>query len=101
VYFQLDRDHDGSFWIDRRIDGKADQLSPCPRCRAEMEEICENRTLWHRLDLCPSCWSRLEIASAVGEAADNRPYIYDREPLRYPEECGLLGDIDDDHPLPL
>lgn len=81
-----DDEHDGGFWIDQGVDGRADHFTPCPTCQASLG----SRMGWQTVDLCPACGSRLEIESAVAGVTDDRPLICTTDPNRRALDGSLI-----------
>jgi hypothetical protein len=74
-----DAENDGFLWVDRETDGRADHFEPCGVCgTALVVQNLEGRA-WHEEELCEGCENRLEIQSAISDAANvERPHILDR-----------------------
>jgi len=88
--FVFDREREGSIWVDRGIDDKADRFEPCEICEATLRAKALEDRVWQELEMCFDCRAELAVQTLADESLGvPRPYIGECD--RGPMDEELLG----------
>lgn len=78
--FCENKGEEGGIWVDRSADGKADLFHPCSACEINLAINSLEDRIWHDLELCYQCNTRLEVQGLLTDLLElDRPYIGDEE----------------------
>ena len=88
--FMFDQQREGSIWVDRGIDDKADRFEPCEICEATLRAKALEDRVWQELEMCSNCQADLAVQTLADESLGvPRPYIGERN--RGPMDEEIIG----------